>query len=88
MDLNIVFKIINTTICFFNLLLVFLMSIFDIRRYGGAYLSCASRLIILTTHVDESIEKNEFPANTAVLKPYLNSQEKNLFNQKYVYRLL
>ena len=39
--LNIHFEIINATICFFDhLVLVFLMPIFDVRRYNGLYLSC------------------------------------------------
>ena len=33
---------INATICFFtHLLLVILISIYDVRKYNGAYLSCA-----------------------------------------------
>ena len=39
----------------------FLISIFDVRRYSGAYLGCAyvPRLMKLTTFMDELVEKNK-----------------------------
>ena len=40
--LNIIFEMINNTICFFTqLLLDFLMLITDVRRSNGSYLSCS-----------------------------------------------
>ena len=60
--LDIVFKMIYATICFFtHFLLAFLMSKFDVRRYNGSYLSCfyASRPMKFTTFIDESVEKKK-----------------------------
>ena len=58
----------NATICFLLIcFLFFLISIFDVRRYNGAYLSCAyvPRKMKFTKFIDESVEKNnQFPANT------------------------
>ena len=51
---------INANICFFtHLLLVFLMSIFDVTRYDGSYLSCsyAPRPVKFTAFIAESVEK-------------------------------
>ena len=51
---------INVNICFFtHLLLVFLMSIFDVTRYDGSYLSCsyAPRPVKFTAFIAESVEK-------------------------------
>ena len=59
---------INATICFFtHLLLVILISIYDVRKYNGAYLSCA--------YVPRR-KKNQFPANTAVIRSCLKLQGK------------
>ena len=48
---------INATICFVfnNLLVVFLILIFDVRRYNSAYLSCVyvPRPMKFTTFIDE-----------------------------------
>ena len=60
LPLNIVFELINASICFFiYLLLVFLMSIFDVRRYNGSYLSCsyALRPMKFIAFIAESVEK-------------------------------
>ena len=66
-----VFEIIDATLCFFtHLLLVFLTSISDIKRYNGSYLSCSydTRPMKFTVFISELVEKiNQFPANTRVL---------------------
>ena len=51
---------INATTCFCtHLLLIFSMSIFDVRRYNGSYLSCSyvPRPMKFTVSIDESVEK-------------------------------
>ena len=51
---------INAAFCFFtHLLLVFLVSIFDARRYDSAYLGCANvpRPGKFTAFINESVEK-------------------------------
>ena len=78
---------INATICcfFFTYLpLAFLMSIFDVRRYNGSYLSCsyAAHSMEFTASIDVSVEKiNQFPAHPGVLKSYLKLQEKDCLNK-------
>ena len=75
---------------FTHLLLVFLISIFDVRRYNGAYLSCAyvSRPMKFTTFIDKSQEKiNQFPAYTGAIRSYLKLQEKDCLSKIYIYFL-
>ena len=54
----------------------FLMSSFDVRRYGCTCLICA--------YCPPSKEINQFLAHTDVLKFYLALQEKDYLNQKSV----
>ena len=54
----------NATICFFTyFLLVFLMSVFHVRKCNGSYLSCfyepPSRGIKFTISIDELVQKNQ-----------------------------
>ena len=57
---------INATICLLtHLLLVLLVSFFDVRRYNGSYLSCsyAPCPMRFTAFIVESVVKNyQFPA--------------------------
>ena len=53
---------VNANTCFFNhLIVVFLISIFEVRRCNSAYLSCVyvPRLVKFTTFIDESVGKNK-----------------------------
>ena len=66
---------INATFCFFtHLLFVFLISIFDIKRFNDAYLSCTyvPRTVKFTTFIDESVGKNKLisskPAGHKILR--------------------
>ena len=72
---------INATISFFtHFLLVFLMSIFDVRGYNGSCWSCsyAPRPVKFTTVIDKSVRKNNpIPIHTGNLKSYLKLQEKD-----------
>ena len=66
--MNIVFEIINATITFIYLFAfsLFLISIFDVRRYNGVYLSCVyvPRLLKFTAFMDELAEKNTSVSST------------------------
>ena len=60
---------------FIHLFLVFLMSIFGVRRYDSAYLK-------FTAFNDESVEKkNQFGEITGVSKSYLELARKDFLNE-------
>ena len=46
------------------------MTILDVRRYNGSYLSCTyvTNPMKFTAFIDESAEENQFPANTVVFE--------------------
>ena len=61
----------NATISFFTyFLLVFLMSIFHVRKCNGSYLSCfyesPSRGMKFNTSIDELVQKNKPISSTQV----------------------
>ena len=80
-----------------DLLLVFLMSIFDISSYDGTYFSCThvtshgayfswphvTSPVKSTVLIEKSTENHQFPAHLGVLKSYLKLQEKDCLN-KYI----
>ena len=74
---------INAAFCFFtHLLLVFLVSIFDARRYDSAYLGCANvpRPGKFTAFINESVEKiKQIQAHGRVLKSYLKPQGEDIY---------
>ena len=80
---------INATICFFfyYLILVFLMSTFDVKRYDGTYLSCnrcpPSSEIYCIWWI--STKKYSVPANRWGFKILLELARKIFFEQKYIF---
>ena len=58
--------------------LVFLMSIFAVRRYDGAFLSSAHVACSMkfSAFTNESVNVNKFSVNTEVLRSYLKLEEK------------
>ena len=54
------------------------MSIFEVRRYDGAFLSSAHVAFSMKFSVftNESVNVNKFPVNKEVLRSYLNLEEK------------
>ena len=70
------------------LLVFFLISIFDVRWFNGAYLSYAyvPRLMKFTKFMDESVEKNKSISRTQVGYKILPKMgRKRLFEQKYIF---
>ena len=62
------------------------MSIFDVRMYDSAYLNYCNRFP--PNEIAQSVEKkNQFGANTGVLKSYLELAKKRMFEEKNVFKV-